>query len=166
MINQNTQYRMGNNALVYFIFRKLKYPFILICLMIGLTVLFSHMTLPVNIVSSVEKYGWFFSVCFAIFFGLTAIPEYRSVSVSLGEKALLVRIGLLSVAETYVPYNKIETIEIVQDSSMKIFGLASFFVRTSAEADIAQAGPTLEIVDVKFAEELRSYLLSDQVSKV
>lgn len=179
MVSPGTSYRTGPRALVFMMLRKLKYPCILALVMISISVIlyFSHAELShlytsgspfvkkfVEIVYAVERYGWIFVALLAVFLSISIIPEYRGLTLTIGENALSVRGGVLTYQEIAIPYRQIQTISIVEEMIPRLFGLCSFIIVTSAhnteQTNNDESEAVIELIQTPLARELQKMVLS------
>ena len=129
MISEDESYRVGTRAMIYMILHKLRYPVILGVIMLVITFLLSlaQPTLALwqtgashflketaYILAQVQVCGWLFTISLAVLFGLSAVPEYRGLTVRLGSDAFYVRRGILVHREIAIPYHQIQTINIIE----------------------------------------------------
>ena len=145
MLSANTSYRLGTRALVYMIIERLRYPFYLAAIMVGVSLVLYFLHTPLlssyehgssivrfvpKLVYGIEKYGWAFTSFLIIFLGLSVVPEYLGLAFRLDKDAVYLRYGILTYNEIAVPYKKIIEIDVAQNRWQKILGLSSFFMKT------------------------------------
>ncbi len=183
MITQNIPTRLGGRTLVYLIFEKAKYAVRLIVLMIIITVCMSYwsqnmlgffashsMILHYFAVVSYDvlKYGWILSGILFVCFGFAGFLEYNSTKFTLTNSALTVSSGTVTHKEITIPYSQVETINISNSPSLRMFGLCSFIVKTSAQngAGVSNANSEpdaiLPVIPSSLAKDLQNQILSIQ----
>ena len=152
--------------------RKLQYPLMFALCMAGLSILlylarplllavqYNHnalLTIIVGTLRAFEKYGWIFTSLMGVSFCIIAIPEYIGLSIIVSDTVLVVRRGILSSRDSAIPYSKIETIEITEESWQRFLGLATVHIKTSASAE---GDTSIYPTSRHFAEQIRTALLA------
>lgn len=178
MISPDVPYRVGVRALIYMMLRNLKYPFVLAIIMIAVTFLSSiesntllswqagHSSLLSGLAHGIYatiKYGWIFTILLGLFLALIEIPEYMGLMFRLNDSAFYVRSGIISHKEIAIPYRQIQTIDVVEEPLMSLFGLCCLAAVTSARNDPTMSGSESEIklplIHKSLARELQNELL-------
>lgn len=179
MVSPGIPYRTGPRALIFMMLRKMKYPLILVLLMIAISGALHYGSLPLShllgghaellkktmvVLNGIQKYGWIFTVLLGFFLALSVVPEYRGLTITVGDKALAVRGGVITYQEIAIPYRQIQTINIVEEAMPRLFGLCSLVIVTSAQNNMQtendESEALIELIHKSLAVELRDAILS------
>ncbi len=181
MITQNIPTHLGAGTLVYLISKRAKYAMLLIVIMIIISscVLYWSQNIAgfftshsfvfhylAVVLYAVVKYGWIIALLLFFWFAISALVEYKNTLFTLSDSAFSVSSGTVTRNEITIPYSHIETINLSNSPSLRMFGLCSFVVKTSAQngagVSSAQAEPDaiLPAISMSLAKEIQNHILS------
>ena len=181
MIIQNTSQHLGGKTALYLILEKAKHPINLIILMIVITYCMNHWDREVALffvdksivlhylavsLYAVLKYGWFLSSALFVCFGFAGFLEYISTRFTVTDTALTVSTGEINRREIVIPFSQVETINISSTPGLRLLGLSTFVVKTSAQngvdvsKDDSEPDAVLPVISTSLAKELQDHILS------
>ncbi len=180
MINQNVPTRLGAMTLIYLILKHAKIALRLVLLMIIITFCMNYwgknmlaffashsVILHYFAVSAyaVLKYGWVLTSALFVCFGFAGFLEYNSTKFTLTNSSITVSTGTVTHKEIIIPFSQVETINISDNPTLRMFGLCTFVVKTSAQngagiaKDDAQPDAILPIIPFLLAKQMQNKIL-------
>jgi len=181
MIIQNKPTVLGGRTLLYLISSRAKYPIRLIVFMIILTAAMSYWSKNIAqfyfsasvvphyfavSIYAIIKYGWLLSSILFVCFAIAAYFEYRSIKFTITDSSFAVSSGLVTRKEIVIPFSKIETVNLSTTPALRIFGLCSFVIKTSAQngagvpSSESEPDAILPAISESLAKEIQTSILS------
>ena len=183
MITQNIPTLLGARTLIYLILEKASLALKLIVVMIVITFCVSHWNQNILALQkskdffmiphyfavglyTVVQYGWVLVSALFICLGITGLLEYDSTRFTLTNSALSVSTGMMTHKETTIPFSQVDTMDISDTPTLRMFGLCSFVIKTSAQNSVAPSKDNslsdaiLPIIPTTLAKELQNQILS------
>ena len=183
MITQNIPNRLGTRVLIYLILEKASFALKLMVVMIIITFCMNHWSQNIAAFDAskamfmiphyfaiglyaILSYGWVLSGILFVCLGVTGIMEYNSTKFILTNSALTVSSGMMTHKEMTIPFSQVDTMNITDNPTLRMFGLCSFVIKTSAQ-NMAQvnktnpdSGSTFPVIPTVLAKQLQEQVLS------
>jgi membrane protein YdbS with pleckstrin-like domain len=183
MIIQNTPNHLGTRTLFYLILSKASFALKLIVLMVVITFCMNYWSQNIAAFEKSKEYfliphyfaislhyiltyGWVLSGALFVCLGIAGLLEYNSIKFTLTNSALTVSSGMMSHKELTIPFAQVDTMNITDNPTLRMFGLCSFVIKTSAQ-NIAQgtktnpeSDSTFPVIPITLAKELQEKILA------
>lgn len=181
MITQNIPTHLGTRTLIYLILDKASFSLKLIVLMIIVSFAMNHWSQNIagffashSLIQhyfavslyAIQQYGWVLSIALFVCLGFAGFLEYNSTKFTLTKTAFTVSSGMMTHKELTIPFSQVDTMNITDTPTLRMFGLCSFVIKTSAQ-NIASANKanqesdsTLPVIPITLAKELQEQILS------
>ncbi len=162
---------LGVKTFILFLLERIYITIILLVLAIGLFILNGQAFLSdahfAGTRAAIAAFAWWLSLASIAAFFITLVVTwliYKSNQFALGPDSLRIKRGVLNKEERAIPYRQIQNVDIDQDISFQVLGVARLVVTTAGEEDAGQNEANdpegvLPALDAKAAIALRDELL-------